>query len=123
MNTHERPIYISDGIRHPAQEQVDGGFVTLFGESYYRITNYDRMPPFFMNLVSSSDHWIFISSTGGLAAGRRNANSALFPYYTDDRIAENAGNTGHIVYDGRLSQRLGLSMRRACSPASATGGW
>ncbi|MBN1581255.1 MAG: hypothetical protein JXA89_11180 [Anaerolineae bacterium] len=53
------------------------------------------MPPFFMNLVSSSDHWMFISSTGGLSAGRRNAELALFPYYTDDRITENAENTGH----------------------------
>jgi hypothetical protein len=53
------------------------------------------MPPFFMNIVSSSDLWMYVSSTGGLSAGRRNAESALFPYYTDDKITENHVNTGN----------------------------
>ncbi len=56
------------------------------------------MPPFFyMSVVSSSDHWLFISSTGGLTAGRINAESALFPYTTDDKITENYANTGHVA--------------------------
>ena len=67
----------------------------MLGEQYYCIKNYDQMPPFFINVVSSSDHWMFISSTGGLSAGRQNADSALFPYYTDDKITENHENTGH----------------------------
>ena len=33
---------------------VDGGYVEMLGEHYYRIGNYDQMPPFFMSLVSSS---------------------------------------------------------------------
>ncbi|MCD6287196.1 MAG: hypothetical protein J7M39_14910, partial [Anaerolineae bacterium] len=37
------------------------------------------------------------SSTGGLSAGRANAESALFPYTTDDKLTENAGNTGHVA--------------------------
>jgi hypothetical protein len=53
------------------------------------------MDPFFMSLVSNSDHWLFISSTGGLTAGRRNADSALFPYDTDDKVAAGAAHTGH----------------------------
>ncbi|MEJ2279477.1 MAG: hypothetical protein P8Y70_17300 [Candidatus Lokiarchaeota archaeon] len=44
------------------------------------------MPPFFMSIVSSSNHWLFISSTGGLSAGRVSAEQALFPYYTDDKL-------------------------------------
>ena len=36
------------------------------------------MRPFFMSIVSNSDHWMFISSTGGLSAGRKNSNYALF---------------------------------------------
>ncbi len=52
------------------------------------------MAPFFMSLVSSSNHWMFIASTGGLTAGRTNANHALFPYYTVDKLTENSGNTG-----------------------------
>nr|MBP8293065.1 hypothetical protein [Caldilineaceae bacterium] len=73
------------------------GYVTLLGEQFYRIPRYDRMPPFFMSIVSSADHWLFISSTGGLTAGRISAESALFPYYTDDKVAENFVNTGPVT--------------------------
>ena len=73
---------------------VTGQQVTLNGEAFYRIANYDRMRPFFMTLVSDSDHWMFISSTGALTAGRGNADSALFPYTTDDKIHDSADITG-----------------------------
>lgn len=73
---------------------ITGDFVSLLDETYYRIRNYDTMPPFFITVVSSSDHWLFVATTGGLTAGRINADHALFPYYTADRIAENADNTG-----------------------------
>ncbi|RME69705.1 MAG: hypothetical protein D6784_17965 [Chloroflexi bacterium] len=56
--------------------------------------HYDRMPPFFMSLVSSADHWLFIASTGGLTAGRINADFALFPYETDDKITAHSDITG-----------------------------
>ena len=46
-----------------------GAYVDLQGETYYRVSHYDQMPPFFMSLVSSADHWLFIASTGGLTAG------------------------------------------------------
>lgn len=52
------------------------------------------MRPFFMSIVSDSNHWMFISSNGGLSAGRKNAEYALFPYYTDDKITELAHTTG-----------------------------
>lgn len=64
------------------------------GEKYYKIENSDRMRPFFMSIVSDSNHWLFISSNGGLTAGRKNAEFALFPYYTDDKITEFADITG-----------------------------
>ncbi|WP_321540401.1 hypothetical protein [Flavobacterium piscinae] len=68
--------------------------VNIKGESYYKIENSDRMRPFFMSIVSDSNHWLFISSNGGLSAGRKNAEFALFPYYTDDKITEFADITG-----------------------------
>ncbi len=71
-----------------------GSFVQLDGELYYRIGHYDQMPPFFMSLVSSADHWLFIASSGGLTAGRQNADSALFPYETEDKIAAHNELTG-----------------------------
>lgn len=63
-------------------------------ESWFKISNYDTLRPFFMSLVSDSNHWMFISSNGGLTAGRKNAEFALFPYYTDDKITELAHTTG-----------------------------
>jgi hypothetical protein len=68
--------------------------VELEGEKYYKIANNDAMRPFFMSIVSDSNHWMFISSNGGLSAGRKNAEFALFPYYTDDKITEFADVTG-----------------------------
>jgi hypothetical protein len=73
---------------------VQGEEVMLDGEGFYRIVNYDRMRPFFVSVVSSSDHWMFISSTGALTAGRGNAELALFPYHTDDKIHDSAEITG-----------------------------
>ena len=73
---------------------VRGRQVALEGEEFYQIANYDRMRPFFMTVVSDADHWLFISSNGGLSAGRRDANLALFPYYTDDKIRDMADVTG-----------------------------
>ena len=64
------------------------------GEPFYRIRDYDRMPPFFLSVVSAEDHWMFLSSHGGLTAGRRDADHALFPYYTDDKIRDQAESTG-----------------------------
>jgi hypothetical protein len=61
---------------------------------FLKISNHDQMRPFFMSVVSDSDHWMFISSNGGLSAGRKNAEFALFPYYTDDKITEFADITG-----------------------------
>lgn len=63
-------------------------------ESYYKISNHDAMRPFFMTIVSDSNHWMYISSNGGLTAGRKNPEYALFPYYTDDKITESADITG-----------------------------
>ena len=64
------------------------------GETYFKISNYDKMRPFFMSIVSDSNHWMFISSNGGLSAGRKNAQYAIFPYYTDDKITESTEITG-----------------------------
>lgn len=68
--------------------------VNYEGENYLRILNHDTMPPFLMSIVSDSDHWMFISSNGGLTAGRRNPEFSLFPYYTEDKLTESADITG-----------------------------
>ncbi len=87
-------IYLADSRQQVANDKVSGKYVELYGEAFYQIAAYDQMPPFFMTVVSHSDHWMFISSTGGLSAGRRNSESALFPYYTDDIISQSGETTG-----------------------------
>ncbi|MCB0241521.1 MAG: hypothetical protein KDH08_23475, partial [Anaerolineae bacterium] len=77
-----------------SSKPVAGEYVHLMGEEYYRIAHYDQMPPFFISLVSNADHWLFISSTGGLTAGRGNADMALFPYETVDKIEAHSEQTG-----------------------------
>ena len=89
-------IQIGDSRYQPTHAPVNGKYVTLSGERFYCIENYDQMTPFFMSVVSDSDHWMFISSTGGLTAGRINAESALFPYDTDDKVTESIQNTGPL---------------------------
>ena len=71
-----------------------GKYITLNGEQFYLIENYDEMHPFFISLASDTDLWMYIASTGGLTAGRRNPEQVLFPYYTDDKITENYETTG-----------------------------
>lgn len=68
--------------------------VTIDNEDYFKISNSDKMRPFFMSIVSYSNHWMFISSNGGLTAGRKNSEFALFPYYSDDKITESSEITG-----------------------------
>ncbi len=73
---------------------MTGGLTKIDGESYYRIDHHDRMPPFFMSVVSAADHWLFISSNGALTAGRRSPDHPLFPYYTVDKIHDSQDITG-----------------------------
>ncbi|NYI41069.1 hypothetical protein [Demequina lutea] len=93
---------MTDGLVTTSDEEgargddVEGRLVDLAGERFYRIGHYDRMSPFFMSVVSDSDHWMFLSSNGGLTAGRRDPDNALFPYYTDDRIHDASETTGSI---------------------------
>ncbi len=77
-----------------AQVAVTGETVMIGGRRFYRIGGYHALPPFFMTVLGASDLWLFISSTGGLTAGRSHVEQALFPYTTDDKITESAGHTG-----------------------------
>ncbi len=73
---------------------VSGEFLDIAGERFYAIRNVDKMPPFFISVISDVDHWLFVSSTGGLTAGRVSPDTALFPYITVDKIHDSAPHTG-----------------------------
>lgn len=96
------------------QLKVKGDLAYLFGDTYYKIANYDQMPPFFMSLTSDSDIWMFVSSNGGISAGRKNSDQAIFPYYTDDKLTELHQNTGSksafiVEMEGKLQLWLPFS--------------
>jgi len=89
------PIYHGETVQKQPERSIRGEYVSMLDDTYYRIQNYDAMEPFFMSIVSSSNHWLFISSSGGLSAGRESTESSLFPYYTEDKLTENYENTGN----------------------------
>ncbi|MBP1663759.1 MAG: hypothetical protein H6Q19_899, partial [Bacteroidetes bacterium] len=89
-----QPVSIGKNSAFFDTNEVSGNFCNIDGENYYKIVNVNEMRPFFMSIVSDTNHWMFISSNGGLTAGRKNADFALFPYYTDDKITETAEITG-----------------------------
>ena len=81
----------------PVKTRKEGGkgqLVHRDGELFYKITNHDAMPAFLVSVVSGSDHWMYVSSYGGLTCGRGNPDNALFPYYTDDKIHDARDTTG-----------------------------
>src|SRR5215212_7372028 len=72
--------YVADLPLHTEIHAVAGALVESGGETFYRVTNVDAIPPFLMSLTSAADHWMFVSSTGALTAGRISPDRALFPY-------------------------------------------
>lgn len=88
------------------KKNVEGKIVELDGEKFYKIENYDLMTDFFMTITSSSDVWNFCWAQGGITAGRKNSDNAIFPYYTCDKIKDLKNKTGafsiiKIQKDGR----------------------
>jgi len=90
----QRQIHIGKQLLQQNQTEVSGQYVKIEGEDFYQIANYDQMKAFFISVVSDSNHWMFISTRGGLSAGRIDAQNALFPYYTDDKISDASPFTG-----------------------------
>jgi len=78
----------------PADSAVNGAFVQMDGDTYYKISHVDQMAPFFISVVSDQDHWLFAGSTGGLTMGRVSPEKAVFPYVTVDKLYESTPHTG-----------------------------
>ena len=103
------PLHLGDSPLTPGDEPPAGHFLDLEGEPHYRIERVDGLAPFLISLISASDHWAFISSAGGLTAGRRDAGGALFPYTTDDRVHDSSGRRGpRTILRVRRGERLSL---------------
>ncbi len=93
----ERAAPASATTGQTAPWAVDEGIVDADGESWYAVTDLDRMPRFLTSVVSDGDRWMFVSSGGALTAGRRDSSTALFPYETDDRLHLAAGTVGPVT--------------------------
>lgn len=97
MKTNSELIFGNSPLQITRKE-LSGKIEFYNDEEYYKISNYERMPPFFISVVSSSDHWMFVSSGGGLTCGRKHPDNSLFPYYTDDKIHDSAETTGPVTH-------------------------
>jgi hypothetical protein len=80
---------------------LTGGLVTIDGIEYYRIDGVQQMEPFLMSVVSDTDLWMFVSSTGALTAGRVDADHSILPYETVDKLHRAAGITGPVTVIAR----------------------
>jgi hypothetical protein len=100
-----------------------------------RLDGAELMAPFLMSLPSATDHWLFVSSSGGLTAGRVEPSRALLPYETEDRLHRSHGVSGPITViraradDGSTTlwepfddRQLGAGRRRTLRK-SAFGAW
>ena len=85
-----------------ARSGASGGLVRLEGKDYYRIDGVEHMEPFLMTVVSDTDLWLFISSTGTLTGGRVDADHAFLPYETDDRLHRASEVTGPVTIIARV---------------------
>ncbi len=77
-----------------AEVLTRGGFVEDQDDTWYRIEGNEHLPPFLMTLAGDCDVWAFISSTGGLTAGRRDEEGAFLPYETVDKIHTHGDHSG-----------------------------
>lgn len=79
------------------QRSATGGLIEVGGARWYRIDGLEHMEPFLATVVSDSDLWMFVSSAGPLTAGRIDADRALLPYETDDRLHRAVGVSGPVT--------------------------
>jgi len=89
------------------------------GQNYVLIDHLESMDPFFLSIVGAGNHWLFCHSHGALSAGRHSPETALFPYYTVDKILDNWNTTGPwtaIESDGQLWEPFNPSIKMNFSP-------
>lgn len=51
-----KSIYVGNQPYQNEKKEIEGTEILVDGETYYKISNADQMRPFFMSLVSHSDH-------------------------------------------------------------------
>ena len=90
------------------------------GEPAYRIADLEGLEPFLISVVGSTDVWLFLASNGGLTAGRRDPDHAIFPYYTEDKVMDGRGVTGGVTSSAAPGDRTGRPSRGSPAASAAT---
>ena len=87
----------NDSVDHTASTVGDQAYALIDGESWFQIEDSHLMPEFFTTPVSPDNHWMFVSSNGAVTAGRKDAEHALFPYYSCDKLADMSESSGSLT--------------------------
>jgi hypothetical protein len=74
--------------------KAESSSVLINGETFVAIRNVNAMPPFLMSIVSNGNLWLFAGSNSPFTAGRGDADHAIFPYRTADKILSQPGGSG-----------------------------
>ncbi len=74
--------------------------VNVNDHQYYKMAYTNDLTPFFINVSTACDVWFFISSQGGLTAGRKNADFSVFPYETEDKLHQSTTGPKTIIKVG-----------------------
>jgi hypothetical protein len=116
-----KEVYLGNSLVKVAGGGGKSGMVHRDGEPFFKISNFQAMSPFFIAVVSGFEHWMFVSSSGGLTCGRKNPDNALFPYYTDDKIHDagsTAGSKTMLLVEAQGSTRLWMPFEQGVTTYS-----
>jgi hypothetical protein len=87
-------VFIGASPLPAAADTAESATVVRNGETFVGIRNVDAMPPFLMSVVSNGNLWLFVGSNSPFTAGRGDADHAIFPYRTADKILRHPGASG-----------------------------
>jgi hypothetical protein len=87
-------VFLGDSPLPAASGKAESAGVTISGERFVGIRNVSAIPPFLMSIVSNGNLWLFAGSNSPFTAGRGDADHALFPYRTADKILSQPNSTG-----------------------------
>lgn len=100
----------------------NGGPVEFEGQEFLCIRDYTALSPFLMTVPSDTDLWMFVSSAGGLTAGRTDPDGALFPYATVDELHDAHHHTGPVTILRVRHAGLGERTWQPFGPRPGAGG-
>ena len=87
-------VFIGENPLPAAPAKAESSSVLINGETFVGIRNVNAMPPFLMTIVSNGNLWLFAGSNSPFTAGRGDADHAIFPYRTADKILSQPGGSG-----------------------------